>query len=280
MGKNWTDRGNGQWKLTVTSDMAGDSTPPVVLYGTKDEILDKLADSKINGDRRINELRRGYPSNGAAPAAAATVPRPLTPAERMQTVADLANPATVDRAVTRVMESVIGPVEGMREDRAQERAERETRDAVEAAKQFAEATPDWYPSQHNKNTLVGYMQRMGLNASNTQDYTTAFEELTAAHLLQIKPAEDDETEPPAQRQERTAPTPAAAPKAPTRYSTGVRQSDISGTPPRPTTRLKYTREQIARMGAAAYKQAMLSDPELSRSVEYYAQQDRQKRRAS
>jgi hypothetical protein len=34
------------------------------------------------------------------------------------------------------------------------------------------------------------------------------------------------------------------------------------------------------MGAAAYKQAMLSDPELSRSVEYYAQQDRQKRRAS
>jgi hypothetical protein len=262
----------------VTTDVAGDSTPPVVLYGTKDEILDKLADSKINADRRINELRRN--GNGAAPPPASSTPRPLTPAERMQTVADLNNPATVDRAVTRVMESVIGPVEGLREDREQERAERETRGAVEAAKQFAEGTPDWYPSQHNKNTLVGYMQRMGLNANSTQDYTTAFEELTAAHLLQIKPAEDDETEPPAQRQERTAPTPAAAPKAPTRYSTGVRQSDISGSAPRPTTRLKYTREQIAKMGAATYKQAMLSDPELGRSVEFYAQQDRQKRRAS
>jgi hypothetical protein len=279
MGKQWTDRGNGQWKLTVTTDLAGDSTQPVVLYGTKDEILDKLADSKINADRRINELRGKV--NGAAPPNSAGVPRPLTPAERMQTVADLTNPATVDRAVTRVMESVIGPVDTLRENQQQERDDRETREAVEAAGQFAEATPDWYPSEHNKRVLVEYMRRMGLRATTSQDYTQAFEDLAGAHLLQSRPAEeDDNNEPSAQRPERTAPTPAAKPTAPTRYSTGIRSSDVSGTAPRPTTRLKYTREQIARMGAAAYKQAMLTDPELGRCVEYYAQVDRQKRRAS
>jgi len=282
MGKVWTDRGNGQWKLTITSDNPDDGVAPIAVYGTKDEILDKLADAKQNGDRLIKQLRSGAPKPVVfgPVAGSGDLPKPMTAAERMTAVAELNNPATVDKAVTRVIESVVGPVDTLRQDRAEERQERNVRAAAQAATTFAEATPDWYPSEHNKNTLVGYMRRMGLNASDTNNYSQAFEELSAAGLLQARPAENDNNDaPPDQRQERTAPTPAAA-RTPTRSSTGFRQSDISGQPPRPTTRLKYTREQIAKMSAGKYKELMMSDPELARCNDFYAKQDAQKRRAS
>src|SRR6516225_4981909 len=114
MGKQWTDRGNGQWKLVITDDANG-----LILstyYGTKDEIADKQADSLASAGRRINELRNG---NGQANA-----PRPLSATERLQTVSELNDPATVDRAITRVVESVVGPVDQLRQNTEQDRQER------------------------------------------------------------------------------------------------------------------------------------------------------------
>jgi hypothetical protein len=270
MGKSWTDRGHGQWKLVITDDATGAVLS--TFYGTKEEIADKQADSLASAGRRITELRS---NNGhTAPA-----PKPLSAAERMQTVSDLGNPATVDQGVLRVVESVVGPVSELRQDREAERMERFERAAISTAEAFADDTPDWYPSDYNKNVLVRYMQTQGLNPTNPAHYTQAFEALTAAQLLQPKPAEPPEPEsinnepPPAPERNAPAPTRQASP-APTRYSTSIRHSDISGTRPGGTTvRLKYSREQIARMGASKYKELMTSDPELTRCVEYYAKQD-------
>lgn len=273
--KRWEDKGSGQWKLVITDDITGDVLS--TFYGTKEEIADKQADSLANASRRINELRNGAPKpNGQA------APAPLSAADRMQTVSDLMNPATVDQGVLRVVESVVGPVTELRQDREAEREARMERAAVEAAEAFAEETPDWYPSEHNKNTLVNYMKNMRLNPANRASYTQAFETLSAAKLLQPKPAEafepdDVNSEPPAGR-ERNAPTPTQQPAAPTRYSTSIRHSDISGMRPMPTTRLKYSREQIARMSAATYKRLLTSDPELTKAAEFYAKQDAAKQR--
>jgi hypothetical protein len=188
----------------------------------------------------------------------------------MAVVADMQNPATVDKAVTRVMESVIGPVADFQKDRQAERAERETRIAIQAAETFAQGTPEWYPSEHNKQTLVRYMQTQGLDPRNSESYRRAFEDLTAAELLQAKPEGETSTDEPAD-EGRNAPTPTPR-KAPTRSSTSIRQSDISGTPPRPTgTRLKYSREQLAKLSASDYKRLMQSDrQELERCEAYYA----------
>ncbi len=265
MAKNWQEQGQGtgRWKLTVTSDTPEDGTPVQVFYGSKDEIADKLADAQGHATRRIAELRR----NGHQ--GANTDPRPLTPAERMQTVADLSNPATVDRGVTRVMESVIGPVEGLLEDR-------QTREAIAAATSFAEETPDWVPSEYNKTKIVGFMKSQGLSPANRESYTQAFEELSAAGLLQAAPeSHDNQTEETAQEPERIAPT-HTGPRPPSRISTGVRSADVSGTQPRPINKLKYSREQIANMSAATYKRLMTSDPALARCEDYYAKQPRQK----
>jgi hypothetical protein len=266
--KKWEDKGSGQWKLTITNDQNPDAAPSV-FYGTRDEILDKLADSQENANGRIEQLRR------TSQAAAA---KPLSPEERLQTVTELNNPATVDRAVTRVIESVVGPVSELRQERADASVERQTRAAVTAAEAFANRTPDWYPSDFNKNALVRFLQTRGLDPTKTENYTLAFEELSAAQLLQPIPAEpnlNDETE----AEGRNAPTPTQRPTQ-TRFSTSIRQSDISGTAPKPTVRLKYTREQIANMSASTYKRLMQSEPELTRCVEYYAQQDRRRQKAS
>jgi hypothetical protein len=88
---------------------------------------------------------------------------------------------------------------------------------------------------------------------------------------EVESEEEDE-------RERNAPVPVPVPRTPARVSTGVMSRDISGLPPRPTTRLKYSREQIAELGGEETKRLMFSDPEFSKCIEWYAQQDRQKQR--
>ncbi|HTH42899.1 MAG TPA: hypothetical protein VL498_07025 [Terracidiphilus sp.] len=295
MPKQWEElapkNGVPQWKLTVTSDDPTDGVPISVFRGTKDQIAEALADSQANANRRIAELRRNNGGNGAGPGNTPPAPRPgapkpLTAADRMTAVAELNDPATVDRAVTRIIESQVGPMENLRqatENAPADREERISRAAIAAATQFAEETPEWFPSEHNKNTLVRYMRTQGMNPTNLAHYKQAFEELTAAQLLQPKPEEEDETEtqPPEPQPERNAPAP-APPKTPTRISTSVRPSQFSGQPPaKPTNRMKYSREQIAKMSAPTMKRLMTTDPEFVRCSEFYAQQDNKpKRRAS
>lgn len=267
--KNWQDLGNGQWKLTITVD--GDPmVPPSVFRGTRDEISDKLADSQANANRRIADLRRTTNGNGTpTPPASPSGPRPLSATERLETVADLQNPATVEKAVTRVMESVVGPVADFQRDRE----DRNTRTAVQAAEMFAERTPEWYPSEHNKQTLVAYMKTQGLNPMDTMQYTQAFEALTAAQLLQERPEADDTNDEPEANEGRNAPNANAKPRTPTRYSTSIRSSDISGRPPVPSGKphLKYTREQLRNLSAEQYKRLLQTDrAELERCEAYYA----------
>jgi hypothetical protein len=191
----------------------------------------------------------------------------------MQTVADLTNPAQVVEGVTRVVESVIGPVDAIPQERlgrAQEAA---------ALAFYEEMEPNgWHASQYNKVKLLRHMISQGFDLTQVADWKRAYAELAGAKLLEEKPAETqdfDEVEDGLHR--RNAENP--APKTPTRYSTGVRQSDISGTPPMPSKRLKYSKEQIRDMSASTYKRLMLSDPEFSRCVEFHAR-TQQKRRVA
>ena len=186
MAKTWEDKGNGKWKLTVTSDEPG--VPISVFHGTRDEISDQLADSQLNANQRIAELKRNSQPAASQPPPPAG-PKPLSAGERMQTVADLANPSTVDSAVTRIMESVVGPIENLRDSAANAPAEREERlerKATEAAQAFAAANPEYYLTQHNAETIYAYVQLRG-DLTRQDHYQRAFEELTAANLLQKRP---------------------------------------------------------------------------------------------
>ncbi|HET6220184.1 MAG TPA: hypothetical protein VFE27_24360 [Acidobacteriaceae bacterium] len=290
MAKQWeelvTKNGIPQWKLTVTSDTPEDGIPISVFRGTKEQIAEALADSQANANRRIAELRRNNGGNGTGanpPAPRSNAPKPLTPADRMTAVAELNDPATVDRAVTRIIESQVGPMENLRMATENAPADREAqleRMATEAAEAFTAETPDYYVCPHNAGVMYRYIQLHG-DLTKKAHYHRAFEELTAAQLLQQKPEEEEPpTQSPDPQPERNAPAP-VLPKTPTRNSTGVRPSEMHGQPPaRTANRLKYSREQIAKMSAATMKRLMTTDPEFVRCSEFYAQQDKPKRRAS
>jgi hypothetical protein len=271
--KVWEELGDGRMKLTLSPEGGG---PASVYYGKdKDEILDKLADSQVNANVRIAQLRPA-PNGSAAAAPPPTEPKPLTANERMQAVADLNNPATVDKAVGRVMESVIGPIEDFQRDREAQKAERIARMQVAAAELFADSTPEWHQSEHNCEMVANYIVAHGGDLTNVEHYQQAFARLSAAKLLETKPAKTEPPDvPPTELHERNAPN-LSAPRAQAGYSTGVRSSDISGTAPNPVKRLKYSREQIDNMSPAEYKRNM-SDPEFQRAVEFYS---RPQRRAS
>ena len=270
MAKVWEELADGTLKLTVSPDEGG---PASVFYGkTRDEVYEKVVDSQANANRRIEQLRTssGYGPNGhAAAPPPPSDPKPLTANERMQTVADLNNPATVDKAVTRVMESVIGPVDEFRQDREAQRQLRKETEAVAAAEEFTAITPEFHLTDHNVETIFRYLEARQWDPTQVASYQRAYGELSKAKLLQTKPAPaSTDEEPPTEPQERNAPT-LSAPRAPARYSTGVRQADISGTAPVPVKRLKWSREQIASMTAAEFRQHV-TDPEFNFCVEYYA----------
>lgn len=265
MAKRWKELDNDRWQLTVAPDGGG---PSSIFYGTREEILDKLADSQANAIARVEEMRRLPNGNGRSPAAAI---QPMTPGERMQTVADLANPAKVEEGVKRVLESVIGPVDAFKQERLVK-----VQEAAALAFYEEMAPRGWYPSERNKRLLYGHMLAQGLDMAQVDDWKRAYADLVQGQLLEEAPAEAsnlDEVEDGLHRRNAEKPTPV---KTPTRYSTGIRQSDISGSPPTPTKRLKYAREQIDNMSAATYKQLMLSDPEFSRCVEFYAKPARRR----
>lgn len=260
----WQDTGGGRWKLTIPGV---DGAAPSVYRGTKAEIAEMLAQSQANANRRIAELRTNGNGNGHHQA-----PQPLSPAEKLQTFTDLQDPATATTAITRVVESAMGStMEEERQRRAREEAERQDRIGGEVAAAFVEETEDYYKTNYNAHVLHDYMLTRGMDMTSRAAYDVAFEELKEAKLLQLKPEGETETEPEEDDGQRNAPAARPVPKAPTRVSTGVTGRDISGQPPRPTTRLRYSREQLDNMGRHEYRQLMLTDrAELERCEQFYA----------
>lgn len=263
MAREWDTIGEGanrKHRLTITTQ---GRNPQVYIGKSKAEIAEQLAHAQEHATEHIVKLSSREPE---APAVAA--PKQLEPSERMQMVSDITNPAKVDEAFTRLVETTVGaPISDIRKAVAKpSQDERETA-AITAAKSFAENTPDWFASPHNNNLLVDFMQAQNMDPTDRDAYVTAFGRLKAAGLLQKAPERTTDDEPEPQRIAENKPVP-------TRYSTGVRPSEMGGSSTTPARRFKWTREEIDQMSAARYKQLMQSDPDFSKAVDFYAQPQR------
>jgi hypothetical protein len=270
--QTWEDINEGpNRKVKLTID-PGQGAPLQVYYGKdRQQITDQLASAQEHATRRISQLSRE--PNGRVPQTPKPPrrrPAPLGDGERFQLANDMQMPATVDKAVTRLVESATGvTMDELRDVVNNSREEETATAAIAAATQFIQAEPNWFASEHNKRTLTDYLETMGLDPTNVQSYHRAFQTLTRAKLLQVA-TEDDDNLPDDQEPERIAPTRIAAQlPRPRTTSTGIRNSDISGAPPKPSVRLKYTPEQIANFGPEKYKQLMMTDPEFRRAAEAY-----------
>jgi hypothetical protein len=226
------------------------------------DVADRLLQAQEHASDAINQLKQGRTPDPATPRRRVQ-PRPMTAGERMKAASDITDPAKADAAVTRIVESVIGPADAIREAVNKMDDDNEAQEAEGAAAAFATATPEWYPSAHNKAVLVKFMQTNGYAPTSSKNFSIAFDELKEAGLLQSRPADDgqeDEQQPP----ERIAPQPVTRPRG--TLVTGVRASDTSNTGPR-APRPKYTREDIEKMGRATYRQKLESEPGFEALVE-------------
>lgn len=266
MARVWEVIGEGadrMHKLTITTP---GRAPQVFKGKTKADIAEQLANAQEEATVAIDTLKQ----TGRTPPPKRDRRRPLSDGERMQVATDMTNPAKVDAAVTRVLEATVGPVAEVRAavDDGRERSAAEL--AVAAATEFFQGTPDWYPSEHNKKTLVRYMQAQSMDNTKAASYTEAFEELKAAGLLQSAPT-NPQSEPAG-----TEPIAPPKPAPPARMSTGVRSSDVSGDRlPSSGFRPKYTREQLDKMSAKQYGELLKTDRKaLEASEEFWNRQQR------
>lgn len=261
MASRWETTNDGRLKLTISPDGGG---PASVFYGdTKEEIYDKVVIAQANANGRIHELRMTPPNGGGSPPPASH-PKALSPGERMETVSDLTNPAKAPEAIVKVVESRIG------RSLDQMAADNLLAAQTAAAEAFTAQTPDWPDTEYNRRKMVSHMRSQGYDLANIEHYKRAYAELSAAQLLQPAQAPAQDGNAPEDGLHQPNAENPAPPRPQRRFSTGIRSSDVSGSAPMPTKRLKYTREQTTNISAAEYKRLMLSDPEFSRCVEFYS----------
>lgn len=253
----WDNNGepiNGEYIARISSD---DGAAPQVFKGaTYREVADKLLNAQEHASRAIRELKAGRTPEPAKPRRRAE-PRPMTAGERMQVSVDITDPNKSAQAISRVVESVVGPVEVIREAVNKIDEEEEAREAGQAAELFAASTPEWYPSDYNKGVLVKYMQTQNL-APTVTNFEIAFDNLRSAGLLQPRPQEEaPPEEEPRPNGHGKHPPQTVRPRG-TLTATSIRASDTSGGP-RPS-RPRYTRAEIENMPARVYKEKLTSEP--------------------
>ena len=226
------------------------------------EVAEQLATAQENASRAIKTLRAGMQIEPAHPRKNRATPKPMTAGERLTVAAELQDPAKADKAVTRIVEATVGPIDVIREAINSRDDEDEAAEAQAAAETFRANTPDWYPSAHNLETLTEYMRNMNI-APTVNNFSIAFDKLRAARLLQARPQETEPTqegEPEriAPQSERIAPQPATRPRG-TMLTTGIRASDTSGHGP-VAPRPRYTKADIEKMSNETYRQKVTSEP--------------------
>jgi hypothetical protein len=234
-----THRKAGQVGLLIDFE-DGRPDPQYVYAPDKDAMLGKLATMYSNAQVRIAEVKGKGASSPAQPTPApasstqAATPAGMTPEERIQTVADLSDPAKAPDAVNRLVAEATGrdlKAEKVAEDAAKAK-EAEIARLQGETQTFLAEHPDYYGSKRNAMLLrdrsLSIAQRNLVDASH---FAQAYEELQEMGVLETAPAQQSEQE---DQAATTPPEPTNPPAARPRASTGMRPSAFRGAGRLPT----------------------------------------------
>jgi hypothetical protein len=183
-----------------TIDLGDGSGVQVFEADTAEGLADKLADAQANATRKISELsaenknlRRRAMTEERPRRAEAPLPefkgRALTDSENFEIGQQLQNPATAPSGARRLLEAELGaPIEEVRTTLRTARQMPQQMACRDAAEAFLMRHPEYVLSNTNQDTLVGYMKKEKMSFAEAQDYEDAFSDLSAAGLLQLRPA--------------------------------------------------------------------------------------------
>lgn len=226
--------------------------------GSYREVADKLLSAQANATHKIKSLAGERKPVEAAPSKAIT-PVPLTAVDRVNIARDITNPETAPEAVKKVVESVVGSLDQVRNQLNADTEEKDAEAAQDAAYGFAQETPEYMVCTHNVKTMIRYMQMHNMDPKVKENYVLAFDQLKEAGLVVLKPSETPAPTPEA----GGLPEPTAEPTETTRprgaTATGLRSVD-STVPTRTTAKPKYTRQEIDAMPIGEYDNKMKFEP--------------------
>lgn len=243
---------------------------------TESEMIDQLLTSQVHANREIGRLRKP----DAARPALHVEPKTLSDADRLRLSTEITDPNRVVEAVDEIVTARMGIApDKLGADFA--RKSREEQDAYygQEAEAFKQEHPEFYPVPQNRDAVFEVLKanRWDLTRNNL---ALAFNTLLEAGKMIPWPSDEDvadenEANPQpvyingnGRTNGQTATPPANSPRPRTIATTGLRNSDVSGTPPPPQPRKqKYTRADIERMSRTEYSDKIRSDPDFRRQVD-------------
>ena len=238
-----------------------DGTNPIAFYGkTEAEVNDKIALTSMHA-------RKALERRGEAPASTPAKPIVVQPRTRMtanetaQATLDLANPAKVGEAVTRLVQDQTGvDLRKIAMDAFKARADK-----------WVENHPEFYNCKPNRALLatrLGQIVNGDVSLITDDMMTQTFNEMIATGDLVEDPGGEAPpiVEPlPGENQAQRVETPRNG-----RNGTGTRSTNFRAPQVAQTRTLKYTREQIDRMSLAKSKALIQSgDKDYAEACEFY-----------
>lgn len=266
----WENDGepNADGKFVATIEIEGVSGIQKFEGTSHKEVADKVMFAHANGTAKIASMAREQKPL-PAPASKAITPVPLTAVDRVNVARDITNPETAPEAIKKVVESVVGSLDQVREKLNDDAEDKEAETARAAAGNFAKRTPEWLDTPHNKKVLVAYMQTNQMSPLHTENFVLAFEQLKEAGLVTLKQQE-------AVTEEETTEKPGGFPENPTSttrargaVSTGLRSVDSTVPTPGTKTRPKYTRADVDAMSEDVYKDKYRNEPGFRQLVDSF-----------
>jgi hypothetical protein len=258
-------------------DLKDGSGVQVFEADTAEELLDLLAEAQVNATKKIaaqdTELkatRRASMTPDPEETATGLKPRELTADQRFEIGQRLANPATAVEATRELIEAELGaPLPEVRKRLDTSDAGLREQRAQREGYLFATSTPEWYATEENKKKLIAHMveEKMAMTQKN---FGIAFEDLSAAGLLEMRASEEetDATRQPERRQAAADSAPAndrvrVTPRSATSSSIASRGS---GAPRGGTPAKMPTADEIDRMPLKEFDERM-KDPAFKKHVD-------------
>lgn len=257
MARHWEKINDGRECLVIDQE---DGTSPMRVYGrTREEILEKLANSVETGQRMIDKMRTTKPAERAAtpaPAAAPAKRQAPSPDEVMVAAADITNPARAGQAAKTLLRSIgIDPDKMAARDLAERNAT--------VCRAWNGAHPEFPKDDRSRRLLI---DRAILNSGtelSEQSLETAYTELlNEGWKFELEqPAASTETQPTTQEtQPGGSPSPSVTrPRMATSYS----RNSLNARTPAAQPKDPYTREQIVAMNTREFQEKILSVPEVA-----------------
>jgi hypothetical protein len=229
----------------------GLSEPQRVYAADEKEMNDKLL--TMYGNTRNTVMQNRTPKTAPPPAdpppAATTT---LTTDERMQTVADLNDPARAGEALTKLVRADTGV--DLKKMGEEERARERIRILAAGVQKFIDTNPDYVGTVANQQLMRDRtFNRVGPNPT-AEDWQRSYDELREMNVLES--GQDPEIPPATPPGEPSAPPPIAP-----RGSTGVRPSQLQRVPPQVQAGPKMTRTQALDLaGTDEYERRLRQEP--------------------